>query len=66
MLCIRKKTQNVCKKTLGTKCKIKRTKEEKENLVVLQTLNLSCMECAKTKEPINNSTKTKTTSKVKK
>ncbi len=59
------KTQNVHKKILGTKCKIKRTKEKKENLVVvLQTLELLCMECEKTNKPINNSTKTKMTSKV--
>lgn len=65
--CAQEKTQNVHKKILGTKCKIKRTKDKKENLVAIpQTLELLCTKCGKTKEPINNSTKTKTTSKVKK
>jgi hypothetical protein len=53
------------KRILGTKCKIKRTREKKENIVVgfLQILKLLCMKCEKTIEFV--STKKKT-SKLKK
>jgi hypothetical protein len=52
------------KRILGAKCKIERTREKKENIVVgfLQILKL-CMKCEKTVEFVSKKTKT---SKLKK
>jgi hypothetical protein len=53
------------KRILGTKCKIRRTGEKKENIVVgfLQILKLLCMKCGKIVEFVSKKTKT---SKLKK
>jgi hypothetical protein len=58
------KSKMLIKRILGAKCKIERTREKKENIVVgfLQILKL-CMKCEKTVEFVSKKTKT---SKLKK